>query len=133
MTKAIQASDKDFKQILESAEAASSENELKEAQAELRRLMEDGFAKAETSAAPYSATIEMKDEFRERYFPDARDEDLGVEAGFRRTIGGFALDAANALANAERRVAFRLKTLFGFNGVRLVEEGDSWNSIPYIA
>jgi N-acetylmuramoyl-L-alanine amidase len=134
MGSATDGSGETFREILEAAEAASTEEDLKAAQAELQRLMKEGFVKAERSGAPYAAAIEMTDEFRERHFPGATaaGPEAGVEAGFGRTIGGFGLDAANALANAERRVAFRLKTLFGFDGVRLVEEGDSWTQYPVL-
>ncbi|MEM9248217.1 MAG: N-acetylmuramoyl-L-alanine amidase [Pseudomonadota bacterium] len=122
----------DFQKVIEKADAASTEAELTAAQAELRKLMNEGFMAAQKSAAPYAGAIEMTEAFREAYFPGALEPEAGVEAGFRRTIGGMALDAANALANAERRVAFRLKTLFGFKGVRIVEEGDSWTQYPIL-
>ncbi len=132
MGNATDAAGGSFREILEAAETAITEEELKAAQAELRRLMKEGFVRAERSGAPYTAAVEMKEEFRERHFPGADPDTIGVEAGFRRTIAGFGLDAANALSNAERRVAFRLKTLFGFDGVRIVEEGDSWTQYPIL-
>ncbi|MEL6644250.1 MAG: N-acetylmuramoyl-L-alanine amidase [Pseudomonadota bacterium] len=113
--------------IIAEAELASNREELEAAQAKLRSLLAEGFVEADRSHQPYSPALDMTDAFRAEYFPQAEG---GAEAGFAGFIGGFAVEVANALASAERRIAFRLKTLLGFRGLRMVEEGDSWTQYP---
>ncbi|MCG7522772.1 N-acetylmuramoyl-L-alanine amidase [Ruegeria sp. Ofav3-42] len=129
MTGPLDNPDHPLAKIIAEAEAATEREELEAAQARLRALLTEGFVKTESTDQPYSAAVEMTDAFRAEYFPQAEG---GAEAGFGEFIGGFAVDAANALATSERRIAFRLKTLFGFRGLRMVEEGDSWTQYPIL-
>lgn len=108
---------KDFWSLVEEAEA---NNDLET----IDRLLSEGFVETNHSHQPFSASIEFNTQFREDYFPP---EEGGFEAGF---AGGLAIDAANAAARARRRIAYNLKTAFGFNGIRLVEDGDSWTQYP---
>lgn len=129
MTGPLDNPDHPLAKIIAEAESATVREELEAAQARLRTLLAEGFVKTEGADQPYSAALEMTDAFRAEYFSQAEG---GAEAEFGEFIGGFAVDAANALATSERRIAFRLKTLFGFRGLRVVEEGDSWTQYPIL-
>jgi N-acetylmuramoyl-L-alanine amidase len=129
MSRLLDNPDHPLAKIIFEAESATEREELEAAQARLRTLLAEGFVKTESAEQPYSAALEMTDAFRAEYF---RRTEGGAEAGFGEFIGGFAVDVANALATSERRIAFRLKTLFGFKGLRMVEEGDSWTQYPIL-
>lgn len=118
--------------ILVRADSASDYDDLKKLQAQLQSLLAEGFVAADKAPRAFAPALEMTPKFRAKYFPDEAEglELAGLEGGFGGFIGGVAIDVANALASAERRVAYRLKTFFGFNGIRLVEEGDSWTQYP---
>lgn len=85
----------------------------------LRRLLSEGFEKAPEAPRAFAAQMQMREDFSATYFEG------GVE-------GGFAVNWLNKIARAERRVAFNLKTLGGFNGLILAEEGDSWTQYPVL-
>ena len=123
-----QSKPKSLADIIAEADRATTREEMLAAQARLRTLLQEGFKPAAKTERPYAAAIEMTEAFREAYMP--AEAEGGVEGAFGDAIGGLAIDVANALSRAERRVVYRLKTLFGFNGLRLVEEGDSWTQYP---
>jgi len=129
MAKTPKNTTKDLQKIIQDADAATKLEDLEAAQAELQRLLGEGFVEAEATKGPYTPALEMTEAFRERYM---EPEKGGTEGGVGRFVGGLAVDVANALANAERRVAYRLKVLFGFDGLRIVEEGDSWTQYPIL-
>ncbi|MET1412177.1 D-Ala-D-Ala carboxypeptidase family metallohydrolase [Roseibium sp. HPY-6] len=125
-------SGENLSEILTQAESATDYDDLKKLQAQLRSLLTEGFVPADKAPRAFAPALEMTPEFRAKYFTDEAErlKLAGFESGFGGFIGDVAIDVANALASAERRVAYRLKTLFGFDGIRLVEEGDSWTQYP---
>lgn len=48
------------------------------------------------------------------------------------TISDAATYLANKASRGKRRVIYNLKTVFGFSGMRIVEEGDSWHQYPVL-
>ena len=84
----------------------------------IHRLQSDILQEAEYGAQPYDAALELK--------PEVRPE---LESPFE---GDLAINWANRLGRAERLVNYRLKTLFGFKGTRIVSEGDSWFQYPVL-
>lgn len=117
-----------FAALIAQADAANDTEELNATIQHLEDTMEAGFVEQDDRALPFAPGVEMTDAFRDAYI----EESGGPEGAFGNTIGGIAIDAANALARARRRAQYRLKTLFGFSGLRLVEEGDSWTNYPIL-
>lgn len=129
MTNEFELTESRYKQLIAEADAARTKEELERAQQELKWFLHEGFTQTESASKPYAAALEMTGPLKNSFGPQLEG---GAEAGFGDFVGGVAVDVANALARAERRVSFRLKTLFGFKGIRLAEEGDSWTQYPLL-
>ena len=71
---------------------------------------------AETAFAP---AIEFK--------PAARRWAIDEEEGL---LGDIAVATANKISRAKRRIAYELKVLGGFDGLRIASDGDSWFMYP---
>ncbi len=84
----------------------------------IQTLQAELLQETEYGAQPYDAALELK--------PEVRAE---LESPFE---GDIAVNWANRLGRAERLVNYRLKTLFGFKGTRIVSEGDSWFQYPVL-
>ncbi|MFV2052982.1 N-acetylmuramoyl-L-alanine amidase [Aliiroseovarius sp. YM-037] len=84
----------------------------------IQTLQKDLLQETDYGEQPYDAAIELKPELRAQ-----------LETSFE---GATMVNWANRLARAERLVNYRLKTLFGFDGTRIVSEGDSWFQYPLL-
>lgn len=104
-----------------------SNAEVEDDLATIEKLLTEGFEEADQAALPYSAPIAMTKEFRQAYY--RAKSDGGVE-GFG-AVSSVAVAAANALSGARRRIKYRRKVHSGFEGIRLVEDGDSWTQYPW--
>ncbi|MEM6383099.1 MAG: D-Ala-D-Ala carboxypeptidase family metallohydrolase [Pseudomonadota bacterium] len=85
----------------------------------LQALLEELYQPAEASNRPFDAAIELKPSYREQLGGDGFESDA-------------ALNWANQIDRGLRRVAYNLKTAFGFTGTRIVSEGDSWFQYPLL-
>ncbi len=85
----------------------------------LEQLLEDHYQKTEEAEKPFDAAIELRPEFRAQLSEAALESDA-------------ALNWANRIARARRYVAYQLKRGGGFNGMVIVEEGDSWFQYPLL-
>ena len=85
----------------------------------LRNLLEELYKESDETSRPYDAAIELKEEYVEALGPGSYEGDVAVRW-------------ANRIARAERLVKYKLKTAFGFDGIRIVEEGDSWFQYPLL-
>ncbi|MBT3143363.1 N-acetylmuramoyl-L-alanine amidase [Ruegeria litorea] len=119
----------ELSKVIAQADTAVDQDSLTDAIERLDAMLKDGFVQAEASALPYAPALEMTTEFETTY---AQAPEGGAEGKFGRFIGSMALDSANAIARAKRRAEYRLKTLFGFDGLRIVEDGDSWTQYPVL-
>ena len=119
----------ELSKLLAETDAAEDQESLISAIERLDGMLKDGFVRAEDTAQPYAPALAMTESFEAAYgaVPEG-----GAESRFGRAIGGVAIDAANAIARAKRRAEYRLKTLFGFDGIRIVEDGDSWTQYPVL-
>ncbi|RWO49228.1 N-acetylmuramoyl-L-alanine amidase [Mesorhizobium sp.] len=85
----------------------------------LDKLLREHYQETDKAQRPFDAAIQLKPEYR-------------------RQISGVALESnaafnwANRIARAKRRVAYRLKIARGFDGLRIVSEGDSWWQYPLL-
>jgi N-acetylmuramoyl-L-alanine amidase len=104
----------DVKTIQQKLIEAVENNDLDAIHALQDKLLQE----TEYGDQPYDAALELK--------PEARAE---LESPFE---GDVAINWANRLGRAERLVNYRLKTLIGFKGVRIVSEGDSWFQYPVL-
>lgn len=111
-------------QFIADAEAGEDRDTLEAALKRLEDLLETGFVERDNAPLPYTAGLDMTDAFRAQF---VSEEEAAAES-LRNT----AIDAANDLERARRRIRYRLKTLFGFDGLRIVEEGDSWTQFPFL-
>ena len=105
-----------YAQVLEQKISDAVEANDQEA---LKELLKELFQETDTTARPYDAALELKPEYR------AQLEESQFE-------GDALINWANRIARAERLVAYRLKTAFGFSGTRIVSEGDSWFQYPVL-
>jgi len=119
----------EFDKVIATADAAASREDLTTSIDQLDRMLKDGFFQEEGAILPFMPALGLTKEFEEAYFSE---QGGGAEGAFAGAIGGIAVDAANRLSRAKRRAEYRLKTLFGFDGLRIVEEGDSWTQYPIL-
>ncbi|MBY5706970.1 DUF882 domain-containing protein [Rhizobium leguminosarum] len=82
-------------------------------------LLNELYEPSETADRPYDAAIRLR--------PDIRLElaEVALESNA-------ALNWANKIARASRWVGYKTKTALGFDGLRIVEEGDSWTQYPLL-
>lgn len=85
----------------------------------LQQLLRDLYEPAEEAAKPFDAAIQLKPAIKREIAEFALESDA-------------ALNWANRIGRATRWLAYRRKTAGGFNGVRIVEEGDSWFQYPLL-
>jgi N-acetylmuramoyl-L-alanine amidase len=85
----------------------------------LRKLLSDLYEQAEHSEKPFDASIRLRPEVA------AEIADLALESDA-------AMNWANRISRAARWLAYRRKTARGFDGLRIVEEGDSWFQYPLL-
>lgn len=85
----------------------------------LRKLLNDLYEKADESAKPFDAAIQLRPEIKREMAEIALESDA-------------ALNWANRISRAARLVAYRRKTALGFGGIRIVEDGDSWFQYPLL-
>lgn len=85
----------------------------------LNTLLAQLYQKADSAPRPFDAAIELRPEIRKKL------QDTALE-------GDAAINWANRIARASRRVAYALKTASGFDGLRIVDEGDSWFQYPLL-
>lgn len=82
----------------------------------LDALLAELYREAKTAPAPFAAAIELKAQV----------------AAASQLEGDTAINWANSISRAKRRVAFDRKMRSGFDGLRLVSEGDSWFQYPLL-
>lgn len=85
----------------------------------LRKLLSDLYEPTEHSEKPFDAAIRLRPEIA------AEVAELALESDA-------ALNWANRISRAARRVAYQRKTAGVFDGLRIVEEGDSWFQYPLL-
>lgn len=85
----------------------------------LDRLLKELYQQGGEAERPYDAAIELKPEYRDELAQEGFESDA-------------ALNWANRIARSKRLVDYRLKTLGGFKGPRIVSEGDSWFQYPLL-
>lgn len=85
----------------------------------LRKLLTDLYEPAEHSEKPFDAAIRLRPEIA------AEVSELALESDA-------ALNWANRISRAARWLAYRRKTARGFDGLRIVEQGDSWFQYPLL-
>ena len=84
----------------------------------LDELVRESRREAQTAFAP---ALEFK--------PAARHWDVTQEEGF---AGDVAVATANKISRAKRRIQYELKVIGGFDGLRIVSDGDSWFQYPAV-
>lgn len=112
----------DFDKKISTAVENNDLNTLKQMRDEL--FIEDG-----ESSTPFSAAITLSERGQDILAKEMQVQVRGIGGQGLRSI---ALSAANRIAKAERRIRFNLKTLFGFKGVKIFSEGDSWFQYPLL-
>nr|WP_250814026.1 N-acetylmuramoyl-L-alanine amidase [Neorhizobium tomejilense] len=85
----------------------------------LRRLLSELYEPAEHPDKPFDAAIKLRPEFKRQIAELALESDA-------------ALNWANRISRAARWLTYRRKTSGPFNGLRIVEEGDSWFQYPLL-
>lgn len=85
----------------------------------LQKLLRDLYEPAEQADKPFDAAIQLRPEIKREIAEIALESDA-------------ALNWANRIGRATRWLAYRRKTARGFNGLRIVEEGDSWFQYPLL-
>lgn len=85
----------------------------------LEALLKEHFDETPEGSLPYDAALSLKPEFREKLIDPTLEGDI-------------LINWANRISRAQRLVSYRLKTLFGFSGTRIVSEGDSWFQYPVL-
>lgn len=99
---------------IENRIATAVENQDRQA---LNDLLAEMYQKSDAPPRPFDAAIELKPEYRQALAEGAAESAL-------------ALNWANRISRAERWVAYQLRMSSGFNGMQIVEEGDSWFQYP---
>lgn len=98
---------------------------------DLERLdaLRDMFRQSDIAAMPYSVPIELVPEAANDIDNLTLDTEAFVaEPMGLRTVG---MNLANRIEQARRTIAFNLKTLGNYQGLKLVSEGDSWFQYPF--
>lgn len=85
----------------------------------LRKLLSDLYEPTEHSEKPFDAAIRLRPEIASKAAELALESDA-------------ALNWANRISRAARWLAYRRKTARGFDGLRIVDEGDSWFQYPLL-
>lgn len=85
----------------------------------LDRLLNELYRPAKSASGAFEPAIELK--------PAAKRsiESAGVE-------GDMAINWANRISRAKRRIKYDIKVRAGFDGLRIVSEGDSWFQYPLL-
>ncbi|MBB3979354.1 N-acetylmuramoyl-L-alanine amidase [Rhizobium azooxidifex] len=85
----------------------------------LQKLLNDLYEPAERTDKPFDAAIQLRPEIKRQLAEVAVESDA-------------AMNWANRIGRATRWLAYRRKTAGGFDGLRIVEEGDSWFQYPLL-
>jgi hypothetical protein len=85
----------------------------------LDRLLEELYRPAKSADEAFTPAIELKPAAKRKI------ESTGVE-------GDIAINWANTISRAERRIKYDIKVRSGFEGLRIVSEGDSWFQYPLL-
>ncbi|MDI7865325.1 hypothetical protein MRS76_25870 [Rhizobiaceae bacterium n13] len=85
----------------------------------LRKLLNDLYEPAEQTDKPFDAAIQLRPEIKREIAEVAVESDA-------------AMNWANRIGRATRWLAYLRKTAGGFDGLRIVEEGDSWFQYPLL-
>jgi len=85
----------------------------------LRTLLQELYEPADQTDKPFDVAIQLR--------PDIRAEIAAVAVE-----SDAAMNWANRIARASRWLAYQAKTAAGFDGIRIVDEGDSWFQYPLL-
>lgn len=106
------SSKKEIRARIDEAVANSDEEDLENLLVELYRPAED-------APEPFAAAIELKPSAKRKFTEFSQESDAAV-------------NWANEISRARRRIAYNRKTKNNFSGLRIVSEGDSWFQYPLI-
>ena len=114
-----------FMKIYDLIDKAIEENDLKIISEQMQRLL----AEDTVGAVPFVPALTLSKEAIQDLELENQEELRGLDNDGLRSL---AMRLANRLAKAERRIAYQIKTGFGFDGTIIFSEGDSWFQYPLL-